>query len=373
VKIAVTKSTLLVPPTYFAVSHAMVMRDKMDFAFFTFIAEIADPSVNLPIQEFAPLKGRDFASREKFIPLAMPSMARAIANYSPDVIHQHFATWSWPAVAAAKERDTPLLTTLHGADVMLAGKKPRSIMQHWQQYNIHLAQRRSSRILAVSEYLASQAIEHGFPADKLHVHYQGVDTSLFVPDCSASPNERPRVLFVGALNDQKGIQHLVQASQALIASRDHELVIIGRGPLGEELDRLSSQQKHIRMLGQLGRAEVREELRQATVLVAPSRLHNGRREAAGLVLLEAQASGTPVVAYASGGTSEMVAPQGGTLVKEDDVDGLRRAIEEVLHLDETGYNQLSAAAREYVVRERSLLGSTVELARHYEEVTGLHS
>jgi glycosyltransferase involved in cell wall biosynthesis len=256
---------------------------------------------------------------------------------------------------------------------MLAGTKPRGIMQHWQQYNIRLAQRSSSRILAVSEYLASKAVEHGFPSDKLQVHYQGVDTSLFVPDYSASPNERPRVLFVGALNDQKGIRHLVQASQALLASRDHELIIVGRGPLSEELERLSTEQKHIKMLGQLGRAEVQEELRNATVLVAPSRLHNGRREAAGLVLLEAQASGTPVVAYSSGGTSEMVAPQGGTLVEEDDVVGLRKAIEEVLHLDESGYKQMSAAARDYVVRERSLLGSTVELARHYEEIASLHT
>lgn len=369
VKVALTKSTLRIPPTYFAVSHAMMMKEKFDFTFFTLVAEVTDAAIDIPIRDFALMKGRPFATREKLIPFAMPAMARAIARFSPDIIHQHFATWAWPAVRAAA-KGSPLLTTLHGADVMLAGKPARTMMQRWQHHNIGLAQRNSARILAVSEYLASKAIENGFPASKLHVHYQGIDTSLFIPDYSESPSVRPRVLFVGALNDQKGIRHLFQASQALVGSRDHELVIVGRGPLREELESLSRHETHIKVLGQLGREEVREELRKATLLAAPSRLHNGAREAAGLVLLEAQASGTPVVAYSSGGTPEMVGPQSGTLVKEDDVDGLRKAIEAILSLDGPGYNQMSAAARDFVVRERSLLGSTVELARHYEDVAG---
>jgi glycosyltransferase involved in cell wall biosynthesis len=229
-------------------------------------------------------------------------------------------------------------------------------------------QRSSTRILAVSKYLASKAIENGFPASKVLVHYQGIDASLFVPDNSATRGVRPRILFIGALNDQKGIRHLVQASQAIIGSKDHELIIIGSGPLREELETLSRAQNHITVLGQLERDQVRDQLRKATLLAAPSRLDNGAREAAGLVLLEAQASGTPVVAYSSGGTPEMVGTQSGTLVQEDDVDGLRKAIEGILRLDEAGYNEMSVAARDFVLRERSLHKSSVELAMHYEDV-----
>lgn len=374
-KIALSKSSLLIPPTYFAVAHAQIMREDFDFKFFTMAAEIADPGVRVDVQDFAPFRGKPFAAREKYLPLVMPAMSRAIVKFAPNVVHQHFATWSWPAVHAAKRAKAPLITTLHGSDVVVAGKPAQTPMRKWHHHNIRLVQDNSSRVLAVSNYLAAKAVENGFSANNITVHYQGVDTDVFVPDAAMQTadhraSSRPVVLFVGALNDQKGVLHLLQASNDLQQACEHDLVIIGRGPHHETLKQAAGGNPRIRVLGQLARAEVLSHLQRAAVLAVPSRESNGAREAAGLVLLEAQACGTPVVAYASGGTPEMVGPRSGFLAGEDDIGGLREALANILELGTDEYLGMRASAREFVVEERSLRNSAVELASHYSAVAG---
>jgi glycosyltransferase involved in cell wall biosynthesis len=368
-KIALTKSSLLVPPTYFAVAHAMRMADEETrFHFFTMAAEIRDNAVTLPVTDFAPRRDLPFKKREKYLPIVMPAMAKAISEYRPDVIHQHFATWSWPAVTASKRSDVPLLTTLHGADVVMAGRNHRSPMERWHRHNLRASMTRSQRILAVSEYLAGLAVRNGFPADKLDVHYQGVDTDVFIPDPRRRDNPVPTALFIGALNHQKGISHLVEASNRLVSTIPHRLLVAGKGPLEHDVTQAAEQNAHISFLGSLSREGVLKNLQQADVVIAPSRMHNGAREAAGLILLEAQACGTPVLAYDSGGTSEMTGPESGRLVPEDDVKSLRRAMEDFFRMDSGSRAGLRDSAREFAVGERSLAKSCFELSHHYQEL-----
>lgn len=369
-KIALTKSTLLVPPTYFAINHAQLLRETHDFQFFTLAARLRDPAVTVPIRDFVPWRTASFRWRERAIPLFLPAMERAIRSFAPDLIHQHFATWSQPAVRAAARTDTPLITTVHGADIAALGKPASTAMLRWHHRNIRLARDHSSRVLAVSEYLAGRALAGGFVADRIQVHYQGVDTDFFTPAQPESAlNGPPQVLFVGALNEQKGIRDLLRISTGLIGSTEHVLVIAGDGPLRDEVHRVAAQWPHIRLLGSVGREAVRELLRGATVLIAPSQEYHGVREAAGLVLLEAQACGTPVLAYRSGGIGEMVSGRGsGMLVPEGDVPALQDALRQVLELGAEEYARMRRSSREFTVAERSLHKSCAELSRHYEEV-----
>lgn len=369
-KIALTKSSLLIPPTYFAVAHATRMAAQMEFRFFTMAAEVTDAPQNLEIRDFAPQRHLPFKDREKYLPFVMPMMAKAIGDYGPDVIHQHFATWSWPAVKASRSKGIPLLTTVHGADVVTAGKQPASMMARWHRYNLHGAMEQSTRILAVSRYLADLAVAFGFPASKVEVHYLGVDTDVFVPGQRNAEAPLPVALFVGALNHQKGITDLIRASNELVGSVPHRLVVAGRGTLEGDVETAARQSPHISYLGQLSRDSVLAQLQQADVLVAPSRLHRGAREAAGLVLLEAQACGTPVIAYDSGGTSEMVGPESGYLVPEDDIRSLGRRMEDIFRLDPQSTEQVRMSARAFVQTARSLEKSCSELSEHYHQVAG---
>lgn len=366
-KVAISKGTLKIPPTYFAVAHAERLVTEHTVELFTLVADVKPgQSSTVPVHEIVPALGQSFRRREVVMPMFIPSMARAIRNFAPDVIHQHFGVWSVPAVMASRRARIPLVTTLHGFDVFTMFRKPSSMMSRWHRHNMEAVDRTSTKLLAVSEFLAGSAVGAGMDAAKIEVHYQGIDTDYFTPDRSGATDECPLVVFVGALNAQKGIRDLVAASQALVARVPHRLLVVGDGPLREEIRHMTAATPHVELVGPKDRAGVRELLRKGTVLVVPSKEHNGAREAAGLVALEAQACGTPVVAYASGGLAEMVhAGESGLLVPEGDISALTGSIGEVLGLQTADYRSMRSSARQFVVAERSLTRSCEELIQHY--------
>lgn len=364
-RVAITKSTLRIPPTYFAVNHALRLRHEHDFRFFCSVAEIKDPTVTMPVVEAVPFRSLSFRQREIMMPLFAGRMRGLIQRFRPDVIHQHFATWSLAAVAASRRSGAPLITTMHGIDVFTALGPSDTAMRRWHKRNFRAAAEQSTVVLAVSEFLAGRAQAAGVPADKIRVHYQGIDTAYFSPAADAGTGDRlPVVLFVGAISAHKGIPDLLAASERLQQLHPHELVIVGEGQL-----RASLAGRNARVTGAIPREAIREEMRRAHALVLPTQETNGWREAAGLVLLEAQACGTPVVAYRSGGVPEMMA-EGvtGLLAEEKNVEELTSALETMLGLPTAEYSAMRAAARSFVVNERSLARSAEQLSLHYSAV-----
>lgn len=370
-KVALTLGVLQIPPTYFAVSHAEFLSHQHEFRAFALAAHIRDGATHVPVEDFFPFRSREFQVRIRLAPVVSPAMTRGIKRYEPDLIHQHFATWSLPAVHASRMLNVPLLTTVHGYDAFFHLRKRTTALGLWHSHNIERAQTNSTRVLAVSRYLAGVAVAAGFDAARLEVHYQGVDIEKFTPAHSALLREaEPIVVFVGSLSEMKGTHDLVRASRAIHARTPHRLVIIGDGPLEAALKADTVADQHIEMLGALDREQVKSWLRLAQVLVLPTKENDGRREAAGLVLLEAQACGTPVIAYDSGGTREMMDPGiSGLLVDEGNVNALSSAIGDVLRLSDASYGEMRESARSFVVNNRSLANSASELHEHYLAIT----
>lgn len=370
-KIAVTKGTLRVPPTYFALTHAEQMGSLHQFEVFCLVADIR-ASTPLPIHDYVPLPQLGFRRRELAMPGFIPRMVGGIKKFGPDVIHQHFGTWASAATYSARRLGVPLVTTLHGADVFAFGREPLTAMAKWHHHNIRTVNEQSSRLLAVSNFLAKEAVRAGLDAQKLDVHYQGIDTDYFTPADAVgdtTPDKAPILLFVGGLSERKGIRDLVQASLAVQADSPHQLVIAGEGELRDEIRESAGSSPHVRLVGSQDRSAIRALMRDAYALVVPSRTHNGWREAAGLVALEAAACGTPVIANDCGGLGEMMIDGvTGLLVREGSRADLTEAIREVLSLSPAEYRAMSSAARTFAVGERSLSKSCAELARHYEDV-----
>jgi len=378
-RIAVAKGSLLIPPTYFAVAHPLALADRFDFRFFAGASQVADAGISdrLAIEDTVarvlPGSGAlPVRRREQIGALLTPMTARAISRFKPDVIHQHFAYGSTAAVRAARDLRIPLVLTVHGGDAFvpltplsarnLAGRPALLRMQR----EVGRAFQSATLTLAVSAYLADVAASAG--ASRLRVHYQGVDTELFRPDGGTVENEL-EILFVGRLTETKGVFDLLEASRYLLPGVAHRLTYIGDGPERARLAAAADVHPHIRVLGAQSSDNVRAAMRRASLLVLPTRVNGRAREAAGLVLLEAQASGTPVVAYASGGTPEMMrAGDTGWLVAEGDVASLAHRIGSLLEMSSADRADIAVRARAFVVAERSLARSAEELDSIYKEL-----
>lgn len=365
-RVALTKGTLLVPPTYFALSHALAM-PELDWRIFTLAARVTDPAVAIPIDEAAPRTlGGTLPLRVAAQARGLGRMRHAIASWRPDVIHQHQATWALPAAGAARDTGAPLVVTLHGGDAY--PRLGRGAGAAWNARNRKAAFEGATRLLAVSRYLADVALGAGANPERLSIHYQGVDTHWWTPVPNAAESrEEPVVLFVGALSRLKGVDDLARASAALVGRRPHRLVLVGDGPL--EVGLRANAPAHVTFAGRMDREGVRAWMRRAHVLVLPTKPTHGRQEAAGLVLLEAQACGVPVIAYSTGGTPEMIAPGASLLTQERSPDALARSIDEALAWSEDERADRGAQCRAWVDKERSLQASTEQLRAIYADVT----
>ena len=166
-----------------------------------------------------------------------------------------------------------------------------------------LGMRRFDRVVGVSAAIREEMIAAGVPPEKLEVVINGLDHG---PRVERSSHALRRELglsrataivgFVGRLSVQKGLPLLLQAAERL-RGRDLHVVIVGEGPLRGALEAELIQRRLIERVTLLGRREDSAALMRAfDVLVLPS-----IREGTPLVLLEAMAQGTAVVASRVGG------------------------------------------------------------------------
>jgi len=177
---------------------------------------------------------------------------------------------------------------------------------------------RANRYVAISHYVAGRI--RRYYNREATVVYPPVDTDFFHPD-SAVPGRY--ALVVSALVPYKRLDLAIDACR--IAGVP--LKIVGEGPDRGRLERRARDNKHeVEFLGRRSNDEVRELYRRAAVVMLPG------EEDFGIVPLEAQACGRPVVAYARGGALEtVVAEETGLLVEEAApaafADAVRRAID----------------------------------------------
>lgn len=367
-RIAITTPLLSIPPTYFVTEHAEeLLRTRADLRFrvFPLASRIQDGAITVPSTTAIRWPG-SYATRSRVAPAGIPLQAAAVIRSRPDLIHQHHGVWTAGAVAAAAALRVPLVTTVHGTDVITAALPTPRGLQRVHRAQARLTFSRSDLILAVSESLRRTALAAGAPEERTVVHYQGIDTDTFVPSGAGAVEDRPlRVLFVGALIPRKRVDLLIRASQVLSRSVEHELHVVGDGPLRRDLEGLAGPDPHIRFHGSVSREAVLRQMQEGDVLCLPS-----EREAAGLVLLEAQACGVPVVVTGGDGKSEMLrdGETGSVISRDPEPSELARALADWLPASATERTRTAQAARAFVVRERSVNAGAARLAELYESV-----
>jgi glycosyltransferase involved in cell wall biosynthesis len=160
----------------------------------------------------------------------------------------------------------------------------------------------SDRVIAVSNAVFDHGCALGVPRDKLSVVPNGVDGGSFHPAPYGRRTGKRKVLSIGRLVPNKGIEFLIAAAPAVLARHDVEFLVVGEGPRLEELDSLARRAGVRESFAFLGLVpSVGDLLRMCDVFVRPS-----LTEGMPLTVLEAMACGIPVVATSVGGTPEVV-------------------------------------------------------------------
>ncbi|HEY6827763.1 MAG TPA: glycosyltransferase [Gemmatimonadaceae bacterium] len=267
-----------------------------------------------------------------FLGAEFRSAVRLRREFKPDVVHAH---WWFPnglvGTWLGRMSNKPLVTTLHGSDVRLA--RAVAFSRPAFRHVLH----RSAAVTAVSRWLASEAQEV-VAAPRAIVAPMPVATDLFGP---GGQRQTDRLLFVGRLNKQKGIETLLHAVSRL--ARPIHLDVVGDGDdrdALQELARALGIADRVHWHGALPQPRLVDFYRGATALIVPS-----VGEGLGLVAVEAQLCETPVIAFDSGGLPDIVQhDRTGILVGTIDAAALAAAITSLLDRPDRGA-ALGAAGR----------------------------
>lgn len=225
---------------------------------------------------------------------------------------------------ACEEAGIPLVVHFHGNDAY----RSEVLVQYGPKYPELF--RIAAAIVAVSRDMHGQLIRLGAAEDRLHLNPYGVDVAQFA---GANPADAPpSFLGVGRFVDKKGPVFTLLAFQQLLRLESQaRLVMIGEGPLldvSRQLARLMGIAHAVDFRGAQPHEVVAMEMRNARAFVQHSlRPSDGDSEGTPVAVLEASASGLPVISTRHAGIPDVVVDGvTGILVDEGDVDGMTEAM-----------------------------------------------
>lgn len=225
--------------------------------------------------------------------------------------------------------------------------------------------------IAASSFTKQTLIENGIPGDRVHVVPYGVDLQQFRPASSGRkrPDDGPlRLLFVGTINQRKGIKYLLQALR-LLGDRELELRVCGRVVDGLEL--FHSFGTQVKVTPSVSREELIAAYQSADLFVLPS-----VAEGFGQVLLEALACGLPILSTTRTAAPDLVTEgREGFVVEPGNAEALAQRIDWALNNRPALYamREAARARAEYFTWARfrsSLVSAVRQCTEKNYEVSG---
>ncbi|MBN1765722.1 MAG: glycosyltransferase [Sedimentisphaerales bacterium] len=241
-----------------------------------------------------------------------------------DIIHCHFGPNGllWSCLRRLGVVQGKLITSFHGWDVNIL---PRLL---GDDYLYRLFQDADLYTVS-SDFIRQRILSLGALPEKIIKLPVGINPQKFAFKPRALNGDHAiTLLTVGRLSEVKGIEYSLRAVARLTARYPHiRYLIAGDGPLRKDLENLARDlgiSTRVRFLGDQTEEELVHLYDQAHIFVLAGIIaSDGDEEGQGMVLLEAQAAGLPVIASRVGGIPESIQPgQSGILVEPKDIDGL---------------------------------------------------
>jgi colanic acid/amylovoran biosynthesis glycosyltransferase len=248
-----------------------------------------------------------------------------------EIKHIHAAWASYPATAAwvvSELTGIPFSFSSHAYDIY----KVRSLLREKIERSQFVVTCAETNLRALLEVGGKDA------GSKIYVHRHGTDLERFCPTVPPGQKAEPvwHILACGVLDDYKGFDHLVGAC-ALLKDQgcEFECLIIGEGPRRKHLVRQINQSglsQQVRIIPPMPQTKLAARYQKADVFVHPSVVtKNGNRDVIPNVLVEAMASGTPVISTRLSGIQELIQDgKNGLLVPSGDPKALAEAISSLM-------------------------------------------
>jgi glycosyltransferase involved in cell wall biosynthesis len=277
-----------------------------------------------------------------------------LRDFGATHLHAHFGTNSAEIAMLAHELGGPEYSfTVHGPEEF---DKPAALKL---RDKVH----RARFVVAISSFTRSQLFRAADPGDwrKIEVVRCGLDRAFYEGADAAIP-DRPRIVCVGRICEQKGQLLLVEAAARLAArGKPFEIVLAGDGELRAAVEQ-QIERAHlgscIRITGWIDSQRVRDEILSARALVLPS-----FAEGLPIVLTEAMALGRPVLTTYIAGIPELVQHKvHGWLFPAGDIDALMLALEECLAAPTALLSTMGEAGKAMVTRAHSIDAESARLA-----------
>lgn len=255
----------------------------------------------------------------------------AIEQFDPDIVHAMHVR-CWPALVAAGEHDISKVLTTYALELEEKTLAANAIEE-------------SDAVHAISEFTASLVREgaHGNP--KIEVEPPSIDVNAY-RETAKSVQSDGSVVTLARFVDRKNIETVVEAWSRLPKDvRDNrELIVAGDGPNRPALVQRAEDLPNVKFPGWVNGEEKRQLLARADAFAMVPRRDDFDVEGFGIVYIEAQAAGTPVVGSRHGGAPEAVGDAGIIVEDENDPDEVAGAIETLLQDDAKRKSCLAAAS-----------------------------
>jgi colanic acid/amylovoran biosynthesis glycosyltransferase len=334
----------------------------------TFIPIIKNPlkllakSVPFYIRRVTKLYGYDFLSKYNLLMLAYVPFLSELNLDRNDVVVCNFGPNGIKAANLARfGKDFKQITIFHGYDLS-------SFIKSSSKNVYREVFKQSDSVLSISNFWKERLVELGCPEDKLLVYRMGIDLNEFKP--STKKEDKFTFISTGRMVEKKGFEYSIRAfariSQQL--EKDVEYVIIGDGPMMKDLERLTESlgvNQQVHLVGSKSADEVKALLQGSDVYVLPSVIaSNGDMEGIPVSMLEAEATGIPVIATNHSGVSEgMIEGLTGFLINEKDVAGLARVLLTVAQTKREDLQKMGTQARKLIETQYNKNLQGVELVR----------
>ena len=247
-------------------------------------------------------------------------LTQQLDSFDPDLVHAHYASTNGYITALVTRK--PTILTVWGTDVV---PRPGRSLSQPQKYRSQKAIKSASVVTSASEFMADH-VRAIVPDAAIEIVPFGVDASLFAP---APKQDNQDLLIAKSLETRYGIGFVIEAMERVIDSvPDAKLIIAGDGTLRADLERLAAKSPaDIRFIGKIDHDALPAHMAAAALIINPTIVE----ESFGVVVLEAQAVGRPVVSTRVGAVSDVcIEGQTALLVPPRDPDAMADALIDVL-------------------------------------------